>query len=541
MRVIITVITFLFLIRIFAYTDDSTNSIKNELLQEGKNNKVVIPDVKLSIEDKSSVELEKPNPVLSNENIQKYGKIDMEELARTKESEKFKSEITEERKKDDFSLSAFKFYYGLYENLLAEVNIGKKTGNLNYLLTYLRNKRANSGFNTNNYYNTELEIDDVNADLIYSITKDIDINAALGYYVRNIGLYTNQFNLSENKENIPVRIGTLYNINMNSFLKADCGYNYLELNHKTLSGYLPKTLWEAYTSSDYEVNWSRDNFLKISGKYSYSSYSNDNLQYGHFNILDKFPFTSSIALQGGAEFDVYSYKNFFWTPNLITFYKPFDYLNMRLGIYGEQNNVSIEKYMNENQIDYQRLENHPPYPEEKWTAIAGVNYLPFQVITLRGNLYYNNYFSYLSYIYNPATELYDFSSISNVGVFEAEGIADYQPWENLTLSASYKYSLPNVTNILFFYYNSAYVNIDFKYPDWMLEISTRLTYKDSCLAGNNQVFPPRWIWDFSIAKSLTKDINAEIKFNNILNQENFERPDVPDGGFTFNAGIRILL
>ncbi len=541
MKIIILSVSILLCILSNAFTDSDTNTGKNELMQENKNSKIVIPDIKLSIEDQSRAQLTNNEDNQSNNIDEDFGEIDMKELTKTKISEKIKSEITEERKKEDFSLSAFKFYYGRYENFLAELNAGKKTGNLNYLITYLRNKRASAGFNNTNYFNTELEIDDLDADFIYTFSKNIEFNSTIGYYVRDIGLFTNAGILSENKQNVPVRLGAVYNIDLNSSIKADTGYNYLELNHKIPDGYQPKTLWDYYLDADYEANWSRDNFLKVSGNYTYSIFSNDILQYGQLNAVDKFPLSSIFSIQGGLNFDLYSYKSFFIYPTLLGFYKFSDQLNFKLGLSGEQKNITPDDYRNENQIDYRPVDGPPPFSEEKWTALSGITYLPSQSVTLRCNINYDYYNSFISYTNNTDNGLYSFISITNLGILEADLSADWSPVENLTFKAEYTYRLPSLENMFFFYKQSASLNIDYKYPIWDIEASMRLTYIDKTFYDPVNYFDPEWIWDISLSKSLAKNIYAEIKLNNILNMNYFDRPCMPAGGFTFNAGIRIIL
>lgn len=53
MKIIILSVSILLCILSNAFTDSDTNTGKNELMQENKNSKIVIPDIKLSIEDQS--------------------------------------------------------------------------------------------------------------------------------------------------------------------------------------------------------------------------------------------------------------------------------------------------------------------------------------------------------------------------------------------------------------------------------------------------------------------------------------------------------
>ncbi len=513
-----------------------TNSSTNELLQESGNSKIIIPDIKLSIEDESKVPLANQNESILQGRPSNDVGIDIDELTKSKESDKFKAEMTKQRQNEDFSLSSFKLYYGSYNNIIAEMNTGKKSDNFNYLFTYVRNMRDNTGFQGTNYFNTSMNIDDFNGDIIYSVNSNLDITSSFGYYIRDLGLYTNISNVIESKKNIPVSLGALYEISMNTILKTEGYYNYLDLDHQLLSGYNDKILQDVGGNIDLETDWGRDNFLKISGKYRYSDYNNDLLQFGRIGVLNKIPLSGNFAVQGGLEFDVYDYKGFFWAPNLLIFYKYSSFISMKGGLYGEQNNFSIDRIVDDNQIDY-----HFTYPEEKWVYLYSIQLSPFDFINLRGNVSLEQYSLYLDYNYDSGNDLYFLNAISNVNVLKAEAILELIAVDNFVVDASYIFKLPSQDDLLFFNRNSISLSIEYNYTNLGLSALTKMTYKDRQEYQVGAYLDAAWIWDVSFSVGLSKDIFAELIFKNILNELNFDRPDVPDGGFTVNAGIRILL
>lgn len=538
MRKIAALFVLSFVFVLSGWSQSATNDLLNSNPGTERSDKILLPDVDLHIEDESEIPLKDQTQRLLKDNAVDYGSVNMEELSRAKASDKFKSEIKDERKKEDFSLSAFKFYYGLYQNFIADINIGKRAGNLNYLLTYLRNNRGSTGYHTNTYFNTEQEIDDLNLDLIYSLSTNLDLNAMFGYYVRNNGLYTNTSNLSESKMNIPVRLGALYNMGVNSSLKVTADYDNLLLSHKLHSGYEQKYLWDAGLNAEFEANWSKDNFLKMTGQYLYGNYNSDTLHFGRIRFIDKFPLLNVIALQVGAEVDLYNTKGLFWTPNLMFFYRYSDVISMKFGWYGQQANLSADRYVNENQIDYRYCD-----PEERWIFLFSVVYSPMQWLKLKGSTSYNAYWNYVNYAYVPVTDLYVFSSVSNIGIIEAEGGVEIIPFENLSVSGSYRLRLPLASGLVFFNYHTASVEAVFRYPDWGFEAGTKITFRDRIFTGisESSYFDPTLTWDLNASQALNKDVFLELKLNNLLNQPVFERPDIPVGGFRFIAGVRILL
>lgn len=538
MKLIVSALTMLLLICSTGFAESSSSSSTG--LEDGSetspNTKIVIPDIKFSIEDESEVPLRVQDKSTLKDSQPDYGKINMDELSRSKVSDKFKTELKDERRREDFSLSAFKFYYGRYENLLADINIGKKTGNLNYLISYLRNKRASVGHDTNLLFNTEMEVDDLYADFIYSITTNVDLSANFGYYVRDIGLYTNPYILNENKINIPAKLGFTSSFGANSLLRGDINFNFLKLNQKYTAFYDTKNLWDSGLDLSYDMYWGRDNFLKATGKYTYFNYQSDILHFGRISFTDRFPILSSFSLQAGADVSFYSYKNVFWFPTLLAVYKYSNILSFKAGITGDQNNTTIERYMKENQLEYQRTD-----PDEKWIFTAGASYSPVQIVNFRGALSYQAYSSMVNYGYNASNDMYFYRTISNTGLIQLDAAAEYLPVENFIISASYSLKLPLTNDLYFVSTHTAGLNLDYQNTELGLGTGTRIAYMDSTVYRQGLTLAPSLIWDINLTKTINRDIIFEIKLNNLLNQIYFEKPDIPGGGFSFNGGIRVLL
>jgi len=525
----------LFLLSFSIVNAEETNSATNELLHESENPKIIIPDIKLSIEDESKVPLANQNESIIQGHPSNEVGIDIDELNKVKESDKFKAEMTKQMTNENFSLASFKAYYGSYNNIIAEINAGNKSDNFNYIVTYLRNTRDDIGYQNATYFNTSMSIDDLNGDLTYSVNSNLDITGSFGYYARSIGLYTNISNVIETKKNVPFSLGDIYEISMNTILKTEGYYNYLDLNHQLSSGYNDKILQDIGLNADLETDWGRDNFLKLSGKYLYSDYNGDFLQFGRAGGIIKFPF-GNLALQGGSEFDVYNYKGLFWAPNLMLFYKYSSLISMKGGIYGEQSNLSINRLVDENQIDYNFT-----MPEEKWVYLYSIQFSPLDFINLRGNVSLDQYFSYLNYNYEPSTDLYYLASITNVNVLNMEVILELIAFDNFIIDASYIYKLPSENDLFFFSINSVSLSVEYNITNIGFSALTKLTYKDSQEYQPGAYLPSAWIWDVSFSLGLSKNIFIELLLKNILNQVNFDMPDVPEGGITINAGIRILL
>ncbi len=497
---------------------------------------IILPDIKLTIEDESEIPLFSNEKDLLSETSPEVKRIDIEELANTKVSEKIKLELLEDRKKEAFSLSTFKLYYGSFDNLIMDFNFGKSLGGLNYLITYLRNKRSSLSYQGTNYFNTDLALDDLNLDFIYGIGDESDLNATFGYYERSIGLHESTVNVNEKKLNIPAKIDFLYHGANNYKLSIGTYLNYLAMTHRTSTLELLDELWESGLNVKFDANWSQDNFFKAWGDFRFSSLLSNQTYEGGVNLIARFTLLKSIALELGGGMRAYSYDQLFFYPDLALIYKYSKILNLKVGVSGLQKTFNIEEILNHNQITLQQSD-----PEEKIEYRVSLNFSPVKFATLRASLGYQVYSSYLSLDYNSTQDLYEMNSISNVNVLESETILEFMLGERLALNMIYKYQIPDRDDLLFKARNTASVLLEFKHKEIGMEISSRLDYKDIEYITPGVYKPSVVLWDILFSQSVSPEILLDIKVNNILNQEDYEKINVPRGGVGVYGGIRILL
>ncbi len=164
--------------------------------QENVSSTIVLPDVKIVLEGDTSIPLQdQTNLGLAGQEVD-FGRVDLSELSRLRKSEYYKAELTNVRKSPSFSLSSFRLFYGTSENLFSDITIGKRVDKLNYLVSYLRNSRGSLALSNTRLYNTEFKLDDINVDLIFTPSSQWEIQTEIGYYTRELGLYTNTVVLS---------------------------------------------------------------------------------------------------------------------------------------------------------------------------------------------------------------------------------------------------------------------------------------------------------------------------------------------------------
>lgn len=497
---------------------------------------IILPDIKLTIEDESEMPLFSNEKDLLSESTPEAKRVDIEELATTKVSERIKLELMEERQKESFSLSTFKLYYGSFQNLIIDFNFGKSLGELNYLITYLRNKRSSLSWQGTNYFNTDLALDDLNLDFIYGLSQTSDLNATFGYYERSLGLHESSVNFTEKKLHLPAKINLLYHGENNYKLGFGVYLDYLALSHRTATTELLDELWEAGLQARLDANWSRDNFLRGGGDFHFSSFETNQTYEGGVHILARFSILRALALEAGGGLRIYSYQGMYFYPDLALIYKYSNVLNIKAGLAGSVRKYDAEQVLNHNQLDMTRVS-----PEEKMDYRVTVAFSPFKFATLRSALSWQDFDSYLGLDYQAGTDLYQMQALSNVSWLESETILELMFGERLALNMGYRYRLPSADDLLFFPRHTASLILEYRNQDSGTEFSTKLNYKDIEYILPSVFQASVVTWDASFSQSLTPEVFVDLRLNNILNMPDYEKSQVPRGGFGINGGIRILL
>lgn len=519
-------------------TTDTTETVETTTTKSDTT--IILPDVQIDLDDESETPLRDPGTDLLDDENPLFDDIDIDLINSERTSDRIILELIDDRTNESFSLSTFKLYYGRYENLLIDIKLGKSIQKLNYLITYLRNKRGATGYNTNSYFNTDLNVDDLSLDFIYSANQKIDFNLTAAYYERTMGFYNSPANFSENKLTVPVKFDIVYNIDKTSQFTSRIFYNNLLLKHMLTSGsYQNQFLWDLGAKMEYnQANAKGNNSLKAGGEYVYLSYETNLAHEGYIYFSDKFSIISALALEVGAHLHIYSQKGLYFYPQVFFYIRSGEVFYLKGGIFGKKQSYDIGSIVEDNQITYTGS-----MPEEAWVYLVETSLALGKKKNIRFglNAYYNTYASYTSYAFNTALDLYYPITETNINIFEAEATLELKIGDNFNFVSSYKYRLPNKDDLLFFAKNEASIGMNYKHQKIGFEISTRLNYEDIVLIDFGTYLPYILSWNITTSKAITKEVLIELKFNNILNQELFESIRIPTGGFSYYGGIKILL
>ncbi len=531
-KVLLTVAALLVAANLYAQQSSTNRSSRSE-----PGSTIILPDVHLTIQDESSIPLLEHENSLLTDDVMNIGTVDLEDLAASEVNERIRSQFIDEQRRGNFSLSSFKMSYGRYEDLLIDVNLGKSIESLNYLITYLRNKRKSIGFETNTFFNTERQLDDLKLDFLYTAGQKLDLNLSLGYFDQSLNLFTNSLNQTEFKMEVPFEFEVVYNLNMNSRLIGNVGYSYLQLDHKLVpSSYERSMFSETHVKADFEGDYSRDNSLKISASYFYRYYNGSFLHEGMVSLLDKFPLVESLSLEAGAGVAFNNYASFFWYPKAFLYYKYSNVFAFEVGIEGKSETYDISKMLKDDQMFWTNCD-----PNKYWNYQAAISISPAKVITFRVEGSYMDYFSYLDYDFDLARQLYRPVSVTNIDILHLKAGFEILVKENFSVHAEYEYLYSLETNLLFYSPHNATVSLEYKNADAGLQFLTSATYKHYRFLADGLMTTPYVNWSAQISKTLTKDILVEFKADNILNQYILNRLHVPESGFSYHAGVKILL
>lgn len=502
------------------------------LSSPASDDRIQLPDVQYSITDESAVPLDPASSNGLRDAAPDYGRIELEELSRVRATERLFADAAQDRKKDNFSLSSFKLYYGLPDQLMAELNAGKRMGNLSYLLSYLRNRRSNVYDNGQESYNTALEVDDLGFDLLWNPLAQLDLSWIGGYYSRSLGLSDSPYFLTESRRYVPMKLGAVWGIDTTSRLKFQAEGSYLLSDHENTATVSRSEIWEGRVQAGFEANYSRDNFLKIRAEYGYLGATN--LRHsGYVSVVDRFPL-GQYSLQVGGETRFYSDRSFFWAPNLFLNYRPTNGILLQAGVSGDSSEILSDKLLAQNQI-----EPVAGAVLHEWQILAQGIWQPLVWLSFRGNVVYHAAESYPGLVYDSSSALYRYENITNVQYPSAEAAMEISPGEDLNFSLSYQFRYQ--TELLFFPMHRVKLAFDWKIPSWGFQMQIKLGYDSEFLEDADVRAAASWPLDITLTEALSKDVFIELKGNNLLNQELSEKPLVPKGGVNGSLGIRILL
>lgn len=518
-RFVIFMIPFCLVINpLFAKEFDETNS------QRGK---IILPEVDISIKDESEKEIS------TNKVSEKTDRrsIDIEELSKIQMSRKFKEEIKEKVDKD-FLISMVQVAYGSYGNFLIDMHLGKGMKNVSYLVSYLRNTRDSIGIDTNIFYNTERAIDDLLVEISYNTDGGFSFSGEGGYYNRSIGLFTNREVLSEAKMYIPSKFKMTYT--GEEFPSIDLGLNfsYLNLKHKIRDGYSSTNLFETLANISLEKVWGRDNFLNGGIKYLffYDSYVENSFE---LLVRDRFPLLSFLSLQFALDLYFYSKKTFFWVPEVYLFYKPDEKFNVKTGLGGASEFDKISKLLEANQIYYEDY-----LPQEKWYYMAGIYYRPLEYVNFGFEAFFDYYYSYRNSELDENVGLYRIVNLTNVEMMSLSPFLNLIFLEDISFSFGGKISYFDYEKIFLLPAYEVYLNAGYFIRKIGLNLESRLKYVSERRLSKDIVGKPFWKLDFSISQKVKDYFQLYLDLNNLLNCEIFDRVYVPEGGFSFNAGLK---
>jgi hypothetical protein len=499
---------------------------------------IILPEVELRIHDESEIPLQEHTAVsLGEESPLLVDLVDFDSLYTARMTERIILDLTDSRKELGFSLSTFQLFYGRYENLFLDITLGKSVNSLNYLVNYLRNKRSATGYNDETYFGTEFNVDDLGLDFIISLSERTSLNANVGYYDRRLGLYDSPYNIAESIVNFPIGFAFTFNVDKVSQLKAELGYKNLLMTHTLFTHeYRSQYLWELDGKFEWLAHWSKDNSLKAGVEYSYLSFEDADKHEGYIYAVNRLSIIPLLSLDVGGHVYVYSDKPVHFYPEVFLHFRFETLGNIKVGINGIKETFFIDNIIAENQIMFADT-----LPEEAWVYMVSMNITPVKILTLRLNASYNTYASLMGYAYNEARDLYMPFAHTNVNVFQTEVVLETSIAERFIAYISYKFRLPDKDDILFFTKNTATAGIEYTNPDWGFMGRTFLTYKDVYLALPENEYPSYVNWNIYLSKSISKEFFVEVRFNNILNMDIFEKPRVPFGGFGYYGGVKILL
>lgn len=504
--------------------------------QETVSSTIVLPDVKIVIEGDTSIPLQdQTNLTLSGQEID-FGRVDLAELSRLRKSEYYKVELTNQRRLPSFSLSSFRLFYGTSEHLFSDITIGKRVDKLNYLVSYVRSSRGSLVLSNERLYNTELKLDDINVDVIATLSPQWELQTELGYYARELGLYTNAKALSEQMRYFPARVGLSFIPDTYSLFTVVVEGNYLERNNKLLTtAYTNQLFYHFSPILSYEANWAKDNFLRIDGRYLYL-FQDTLFHEGEIGLLDRLNVLTSLSLDVGARVYFSSRDSFFWYPLAMIRYRYTDVFVFSVGMDGERKRFVGGDFIEENQYFFTKAVRY-----DRWTPQVGLQYVPAEGFSLKGALLYHFYSAYALPVYIAEMDMFTHEIRTNLSVLTTEVSLDWNPLKTLLVKTMASYTLPLSPEMYEVGGLGLSSLLEWKWQEIGLTTTVKGMYYPRIKVASGVELPDALVVSTGFSQQLGKDFYLEVSLENLFNQNHFRRPSVPEGGFQLVGGLRILL
>jgi len=496
--------------------------------EETSKGKIILPDVPIVIEDESKAEgytNKEPKTIMEKKSIE------TEDLSKVQLSKKFKEEVGG-RRKEDFSISMVEFSYGMYENFIFDVHLGKKIGDFNYLVSYLRNTRSSVGLDTNTFFNTERAVDDLFVDASYGFSKNLMATLEAGYYNRTLGLFTNENCFSETRFYTPARLSLEYFGEEIGNFTGNLNFGYLALRHKFKSSYESTNIYEVTTDFKYEKLWGKDNFLMANLGYNFCFVEQAEHSF-EIGVRDRFPFVSFLALQFGLNFYIYSYKQFFWFPELYLFFKLNEQFDAKTGLGGNVDYKKIPLILKENQLNYTSF-----LPQESWNYMAGIYYRPVESVRIGCEGMFDYYYTYRNFGFDTQTGLYYVENTTNISMISINPFIKFVMFEDFSLALDGKIRIFDNQKIILLPFYEAGLKAGYFFRQIGLNAETKLSYIGERKLLENVSENPYWKWDIFVSQKVGEFFILELRLNNILNQRILEKIYLPEGGFSFDLGLK---
>ena len=170
-----------------------------------------------------------------------------------------------------------------------------------------------------------------------------------------------------------------------------------------------------------------------------------------------------------------------------------------------------------------------------------IDIFPFKASKLNFTASYHSYGNFLSWVYSGARDLYYPAILTNIKMGELKASYEMLITENLMLNISYTYFLTSSTNLLLWSRDSGSMSINLTVPAWGFVAQTKATYRSEMLVIPGVTIPYTVTWDMQLSQAINKEIYLQLDLKNLLNMESYEKIHIPNSGFSYNFGIKILL
>ncbi|MGL4677472.1 MAG: hypothetical protein ACRCWI_07370 [Brevinema sp.] len=491
---------------------------------------IILPELDLVIEDQSVLNTVSIQEATLRERNPQFQDVYLEEISTGLADVSFSRALSQ---KETRRIALLNASYGSFNDTKINALLQNMISNVLYKFTYQGNFRQNALFNKQEFDNTSFFQNRLQAYV------DADINNSLLSFEFEYYQHTRQFisntNHNQDTQYIPLTFKTKHWIDDKSYLDISAHSGFTILAQKNLESVITDNvlLIDGDLLLAYRANFTDKNYFEIESSYWFNDYRYFQAHTGLLNIKTDFVLGKGVSVGIGMGLVSSSENAIFGWPELSLEYQYLDYFTWNFKISGDFTLYNAELAARESQF-FSLI----PSPESRWIYSSTMRITPHPIFWMALDVNYSDYNAKRIYQYDIETQLYNFTSISQVDIIETGFSFGLDTGNIFNMNVAYRYqNIPKFWLLFSPHKFDVFLNLGYKPVGFNLETHFTL-YAPRMLTETDQA-PIALLLNLRISQKIYQTAELFIEVKNILNQNIQFISGTYYGGIQANGGITV--